>query len=177
WESIPSAMTKALAGRLVSELDAKVAVEIDDKQYANYDPSEYWPGIVVTQVDDFNQLPKIDADKMIVWTKTAGDWRRMESMLPDDLYVLKDEGRSTGLIMHKNATKWNAIRLLAEKWSIDLSKIAAFGDDYNDIEMLQNCGVGVAVTNALDEVKAVANYICGSNDEDGVARWLEENVL
>jgi hydroxymethylpyrimidine pyrophosphatase-like HAD family hydrolase len=170
-------MTKALAGRLVSELDAKVAVEIDDKQYANYDPSEYWPGIVVTQVDDFNQLPKIDADKMIVWTKTAGDWRRMESMLPDDLYVLKDEGRSTGLIMHKNATKWNAIRLLAEKWSIDLSKIAAFGDDYNDIEMLQNCGVGVAVTNALDEVKAVANYICGSNDEDGVARWLEENVL
>ncbi|MDR0963765.1 MAG: HAD family hydrolase, partial [Clostridium sp.] len=79
-------------------------------------------------------------------------------------------------ILPVSATKWNAIRLLAKEWSIDLSEIAAFGDDYNDIEMLKNCGVGVAVANALDEVKAVANYICDSNDEDGVARWLESNI-
>ena len=43
--------------------------------------------------------------------------------------------------------------------------------------MLKVCGVGVAVANALDEVKAVADHICDTNDNDGVAIWLEENIL
>jgi len=53
----------------------------------------------------------------------------------------------------------------------------AFGDDWNDIELLRNCGTGIAVANALNEAKAVADYVCASNDEDGVAKWLEEYVL
>jgi hydroxymethylpyrimidine pyrophosphatase-like HAD family hydrolase len=52
-----------------------------------------------------------------------------------------------------------------------------FGDDLNDAEMLRECGIGVAVSNALDEAKAVAGHICGDCDEDGVARWLEGNAL
>jgi Cof subfamily protein (haloacid dehalogenase superfamily) len=80
-------------------------------------------------------------------------------------------------ILPKSASKWNAIRFLSEKWSIKNSEIICFGDDFNDIEMLENCGIGVAVSNALDEVKAVSDYVCGSNDDDGVAKWLEENVL
>ena len=43
--------------------------------------------------------------------------------------------------------------------------------------MLRDCGIGVAVANAIDEVKAVADHICDTNDNDGVAKWLEENVL
>lgn len=76
-----------------------------------------------------------------------------------------------------NRAKWNAIKRLSTNFEVSSADIAAFGDDYNDIEMLQNCGIGVAVANALDEAKAAANFVCGSNDEDGVARWLEENVL
>jgi len=53
----------------------------------------------------------------------------------------------------------------------------SFSDDYNDFDMIRECGIGVAVINALDEVKAVANYICDANENDGVAKWLEENVL
>jgi len=40
-----------------------------------------------------------------------------------------------------------------------------------------NCGIGVAVSNAVEEVKKAAKYICGSNDEDGVAKWIEEHIL
>ena len=47
----------------------------------------------------------------------------------------------------------------------------------NDLEMIANCGTGIAVDNAVDQVKAVAKQICGSNDEDGVAHWLEKNIL
>jgi len=43
--------------------------------------------------------------------------------------------------------------------------------------MIANCGIGVAVDNAIEEVKSVARYICGKNDSDGVAKWLEEYVL
>ena len=56
-------------------------------------------------------------------------------------------------------------------------KAVAFGDDYNDIEMLRDCGIGVAVANAIPEVKTAADYICDTNDNDGVAKWLEERVL
>jgi len=43
--------------------------------------------------------------------------------------------------------------------------------------MLSYAGVGVAVKNAIDEVKSVADYICATNDNDGVAKWIEEKIL
>jgi len=43
--------------------------------------------------------------------------------------------------------------------------------------MLGNCRTGVAVDNAIDEAKAAADFVCDSNDNDGVARWIEQNVL
>jgi Cof subfamily protein (haloacid dehalogenase superfamily) len=75
------------------------------------------------------------------------------------------------------ATKWSGVRSVATRFNIPTESVAAFGDDYKDVEMLRECGVGVAVANALDEVKAVADYICDDCDDDGVARWIEANVL
>ena len=49
----------------------------------------------------------------------------------------------------------------------------AFGDSINDIYMIHTAGVGVAVENARDELKEVADYICPSNDNDGVAEVIE----
>jgi len=43
--------------------------------------------------------------------------------------------------------------------------------------MLLGCGIGVAVDNAVGEVKNAANFICDSNDNDGVAKWIEERIL
>ena len=65
---------------------------------------------------------------------------------------------------------------MAGHFHISQEQIVAFGDDYNDIDMLQSCGIGVAVGNALEEVKRSADRVCGSNDEDGVAHWLSENL-
>ena len=59
---------------------------------------------------------------------------------------------------------------------ISLNEIVSFGDDINDMEMLQICGTGVAVSNAVMDVKAVADCVALSNDEDGVAEWLEKNI-
>ena len=78
---------------------------------------------------------------------------------------------------YKTAGKVQAIQELAKLLNISLSDIAAFGDDKNDMEMLQICGMGVAVSNAVSDVKNVADSITRSNDEDGVAEWLAKNVL
>ena len=71
-------------------------------------------------------------------------------------------------------TKETAIRKLSEKIGVGLENITAFGDDLADIGSLKMCGRGVAMGNALDVVKEAADVIIGSNDEDGIAEYLEE---
>lgn len=92
---------------------------------------------------------------------------RLQSYRGEQMYAFLPEG----------AGKVQAIRALAKQLGISLEEIAAFGDDKNDVEMLQICGTGVAVANAVPEAKAAADCVTLSNDEDGVARWLEEEVL
>ena len=78
---------------------------------------------------------------------------------------------------HKHATKPNAIRHLAACLNLDMAMFAAFGDDYNDEDMLRHCGIGIAMGNAAPQVKAAADYVCDTNDRDGIAKWLTEFVL
>ena len=79
--------------------------------------------------------------------------------------------------INKNAGKIEAIKSLAKYLDIGLSNIIAFGDDLNDIDMLEQCGYGIAVSNAVKEVLDVADYVTDSNDEDGVAKFIESNIL
>lgn len=71
------------------------------------------------------------------------------------------------------ADKANGIRAIAEHLGINISETMAFGDGGNDLTMLRAAGVGVAMGNALDEVKAHADYITSSVDEDGIANALK----
>ena len=66
---------------------------------------------------------------------------------------------------------------LGEILGISREEIMAFGDGDNDIAMLREVGFGVAMENADEEVKAVADYVTGSNDEDGVAKAIARFVL
>ncbi len=77
-------------------------------------------------------------------------------------------------IAPKSISKASALKLVLEKHSIiGLESVIAFGDNYNDIDLLQSVGWGVAVANARPEVKAVANEITLHHKEDGVAATLE----
>ncbi len=125
---------------------------------------------------DFCNLPKLPADKIIFITTDKVDINKIEQLFNENLYWEISENEVL-MVMNKNARKRNAINEIANHFGISLTEIAAFGDDYNDIEMLRDCGIGVAVANAIDEAKAAADYICDTNENDGVAKWLEENVL
>ncbi len=80
-------------------------------------------------------------------------------------------------ILHKEGTKGHAVKFLAEYYGLDCSEVIAIGDSWNDHEMLQVAGLGVAVENAVDSLKAVADYITLSNNDEGVKHVIEKFVL
>ncbi|MEZ3420855.1 MAG: HAD family hydrolase [Eubacterium sp.] len=77
-------------------------------------------------------------------------------------------------IMPLKATKANGIQTLKELLSCD--RIVAFGDGLNDMDMFKIADECYAVSNAVDELKAIATGIIDSNNNDGVAKWLVENA-
>ena len=109
--------------------------------------------------------------------------------LPDDNHARRvaaavsgcDWLRFTGGQWYKftraNVTKEGAAARLSELLGVDPGEMIAFGDDYSDIGMLRYCGTGVAVANAIDEVKAAANVTVASQNEDGPAAWLAASFL
>lgn len=64
----------------------------------------------------------------------------------------------------------------AKTLGFDRKDIIAFGDETNDLQMLDYAGVGVAMGNAAESVKNVANVVTASNQDDGIAVYLEENL-
>jgi len=80
-------------------------------------------------------------------------------------------------IIPDGSGKGNAIKKVVEYFGFSLDETIAFGDGGNDADMLFTAGVGVAMGNASDSVKAVADEVCGSVDEDGIYYYLKEKGL
>lgn len=78
-------------------------------------------------------------------------------------------------ILHKGANKGIALAKLAEHLNIKQAEVMAIGDNENDMAMLEYAGIGVAMQNAVEKTKAVADYVTtASNDEDGVKEAIEK---
>ncbi|WP_448324162.1 HAD-IIB family hydrolase, partial [Streptomyces sp. DSM 41493] len=80
-------------------------------------------------------------------------------------------------ILDKRVNKGEGVKALAEKLGIPRENVMTLGDQENDIAMLEYAGIGVAMGNALDSVKAVSQFVTKTNLEDGVAYAVEKFVL
>lgn len=149
----------------------KIAVESNDVMYSNFNAEEIWSGIDYIKTSDFKELKHSYAEKIII-DAPSEEMNILKKYITDDLYMLPSDNRII-TIHNIQSSKMNGIKTLAERYHISPSQIVAFGDDYNDIDMLKSCGIGVAVKNALPEVKDAADEITESNEQDGVAKWLE----
>lgn len=76
--------------------------------------------------------------------------------------------------LNKDCGKGFAISNLCKILNININDVVSFGDAPNDVDMIKMCGTGVAMGNAYDEIKEIANFITKNNDEDGVAYFLEQ---
>lgn len=172
-------MDAETARRLVEKIDSLLpgrqwSLEVQSGLYANFDTSAVWDGPPAPIIDAAS-VPCERAYKVLAGLKEPGDAEILRSILPEKTYLEIAEG-TLGMIIHKDATKIKGVLAALSALGVRPEESAAFGDDLADIEMLKACGFGVAVKNALDEVKAAADFVTGANDEDGVAKWLEANA-
>jgi hypothetical protein len=159
----------------------------DDNWYAPKDDAWSEKEARVTKViPTFKSFDAVLQD----WTKNHNGAHKVMCMgLEEEIQVLDENLRKTLSdkihiyrssptyveIAPRSISKATALRLLLSScYSIDMNNVIAFGDNYNDIDMIQAVGIGVAVANARDEVKAVAKEITSGNKEDGVAITLEK---
>ncbi|MHB8146589.1 MAG: Cof-type HAD-IIB family hydrolase [Vulcanimicrobiaceae bacterium] len=80
-------------------------------------------------------------------------------------------------VTSREATKKNALERLCADLQIPPAHVLAIGDSRNDVPMMRWAGIGVAMANALPEVRSAVAHVTGSNVEDGVARAIERYVL
>lgn len=155
----------------------EITVDTPDAHYWNYtvDPLSWdktWGGSIYT---DYSEIPAHPL-KICVQVFDPAAAERLTAVFPHC-----DGARFSGSDWYKftkkSATKENAILRLCEVCGFTPDEIIAFGDDFADIGMLKLCGTGIAMGNAIPEVKAAADVIIGGNDEDGIAVYLRENLL
>lgn len=80
-------------------------------------------------------------------------------------------------VMDRQATKAHALQVVAEHYGVDRTDVMAIGDSFNDMDMLEWAGLGVAMGNAHKDVKEAADFVTTSNEEEGVAEALKRFVL
>ncbi|EKQ66673.1 HAD-superfamily hydrolase, subfamily IIB [Leptolyngbyaceae cyanobacterium JSC-12] len=97
--------------------------------------------------------------------------------LPTELYLTKSVAtffEATNPLVNKGT----AVQYLAEEYlGLQPENVMVVGDNFNDLEMIQYAGIGVAMGNAPDPVKAIANWVAPSVEADGVAAAIEEFLL
>jgi len=94
----------------------------------------------------------------------------------DDCYIIRT-GDGFLELMPQHVDKGSALIALSQKLNIDISETMAIGDGENDIPMLKQAGISVAMDNATDNIKSIVNFVTSNSNESGVARALKEYVL
>ncbi|PKM47325.1 MAG: Cof-type HAD-IIB family hydrolase [Firmicutes bacterium HGW-Firmicutes-8] len=100
----------------------------------------------------------------------------LQKKFAQSLYITKSKPNYLEF-MHPQATKGRALKALVERCGIARDETMAFGDSYNDLDMIEFAGMGVAMGNAPEDVKKKADYVTSTNNDDGVAEVIEKYVL
>ncbi len=154
----------------------QVYVDKDTPRARNWYRPPVAPVIEVEDVASLYPLPCIKVAGIGEESTLREKRRELERIFDGNLYVAQSSFDIIELL-HPEVSKGNALSVIAKDLYIKPEEIVAFGDNHNDIGMLQLAGLGVAMGNAHEEVKAEADYVTLSNAEDGVALVIEELVL
>lgn len=151
----------------------RITLETGDCAYSNLPIEDYETILSDNLVGIANDEGVL---KILVHLDNEETLALVKNELTDDLYYTIAHGYLMQ-IMNTSATKWNGIKAMLDICNCSPNETVYFGDDQDDIEPIKMCGVGVAVTNGIDNVKIVADYIAEANDADGVAKFIEYQIL
>lgn len=137
---------------------------------------------IIPEITDFNELIEL-------WkAESTGPNKILCMARHEEIIILKENIKANDLniypskptyleIMPGKASKTSAINCLQKKFNVDKSEIISMGDNYNDIDMIEYAGLGIAMGNAPEDVKKHADYVTLTNDENGVAEALKKYVI
>lgn len=163
--------TQSIVSLILEEMpSALIGLEIDGTLYLNRHAQRRTP----YEVADLSSLC-LPSAKVLIFSETQDPLPQLTSTLPATAQPLYSARYPHFIqILATDCNKASALHQLATTMNHSLEEFVAFGDDTNDVEMVADCGMGVAVANAVDEVKAVADQITATNNEDGVATMLAQ---
>ena len=119
----------------------------------------------IDQIDSMDIVVSGDPQKKIIWDELA--------LACDEIYITSSVSQLIE-ISHKDAGKHSGLRFIREYLHLDRTETAAFGDGDNDIDLLKEAGIGIAMENASPKCKDAAAYITKHHDKDGVAYGITE---
>lgn len=182
-QPVPLQLAKKIT-ELSTDCGFHVNVYIDDELYVA-EENEYsgfyqrLSGVKVTAVGDLSSFLQEPPTKLTIIDRKG----RLKGFEDEILKYYGDELSITLSRPHfleitdRLSTKGQALKFLAGLHGIPREQVAAVGDSYNDMDMLVYAGIGVAVSNARQEVKDVADVITASNVENGVAQFIEKYLF
>lgn len=133
-------------------------------------------GIPATPVGDrLYDLPRAPY-KLLVMTREGefkDAWEDIQTTFSGSVVVTSSKDNFLEL-MEPGVNKWQAVTAVAERYGIGADEIMCIGDSNNDLSMIQNAALGVAVANAKPAVKAAAKWGTGDHDADGVAEAIDK---
>lgn len=159
-------------GRPVSVATQKrLAANGVDKDLADY---YRLAGLELTAADDFPEVLQEPVYQMMVGSRESEFDALVQGATGVKIAVSWDRAVD---VIPAGSGKGKAIGKILEHFNLKPEQAMAFGDSYNDVEMMQAVGTGVAMGNAPEQLKAVADAICGSVSEDGIFHYCIENRL
>lgn len=130
-------------------------------------------------VDDFVSAVKFKINKILL-AGEPDELDRYQTILSRRYDGLLDVYKSAPYfleIMPFGVTKGSMLPLLLQKLGVRREELASFGDNYNDMTMIGYSGFGVAMGNAEPDIKKISDYVCESNDDDGIAKTFDRYIL
>lgn len=175
-EFLPELYQSAMAGgmQILTVQGNKIAATNVDDEYVHVESNINKMELI--QYDDFVHQVQHPINKCLI-VGNPPQLALVEKDLQEKMKGRMEVYRSCAFFlecMPLGVDKANALKRVAEACGCTMQEMMAFGDSYNDISMIREAGIGVCMANGEDAVKAVADYVTLSNDEDGVAVALEK---
>lgn len=153
-------------------------VEQDNRSLTGSKDEEY-NREMFCEYHEFTKESIEDSPKILLQTKELDyfDLNILNRLIPESCKLIFTDNMDFAQLVHNDTNKLYGIQKILETENMGLENLVAFGDDLNDTEIISWAGCGVAMGNAVDEIKFMSNHIADTNERDGVAKFLEEYVL
>ena len=151
-----------LAGELIQEV-------IDHFQDMNVNFAIPWEGKLFAPKDDRHIQALSIGDKVPYEVVDFNEF--LKEPKPKLIIVCDPE------YMDPRISKTHGLMQVMDMHHIDMKNLCTFGDADNDYDMTMNAGVGVVMANGSEKTKSVADYITDDNNNDGIAKFIEEHIL